>query len=201
MDFLILICYGNYEDIEKMKKKIKIDGINLSLIRLVSGLVIAFSLLFFGILVDKCSFKILLNLITIIEMIISASLYFIAKYEIILTIAILLLLVCVGGNFAIIPPVYNKIYGISYGPEMYGILGIWIGVAYLIGSLLSKFVLEKDFDYLLAFSIGGGLCFIKIFFLNCCKINKFNIKKQITINNSISEIQKENTDSEEDSGF
>ena len=170
MDFLILICYRDFGDIKKF------DSIKISfLIRLVSGLVIAFSYFLFGILIDKCKFKILLNLITINEIIISASLYFITINDIILIVLILLILICVGGNLAIFLPIYNKIYGISYGAEMYGIAGIWIGVAHLTASLLSVFVLKKDFDYLLAFSIGGGLCFIKIIIFNCCEIKKYNI--------------------------
>ena len=198
MDFLILISYREFA------KKRNIDSNNISLIRLLGGLVIALSYFLFGILIDKFRTKILLNLITIIEIIISVSLFLIAKNDVILIILILLILICVGGNFAIIPPLYNKLYGISYGPEMYGIVGIWIGIAHLIASLLSRIVLNNDFDYFIAFSIGGGLCFIKIFILNCCKINKFNIMNKIsTINsiNTISEIQKENTENEEDSGF
>ena len=84
---------------------------------------------------------------------------------------------------------------------MYGIVGIWIGIAHLIDSLLSRIFLNNDLDYLLAFSIGGGLCFIKIFILNCCKIKKLNVMSKKTTINTISEIQKENTESEEDSGF
>ena len=195
MNFLILICYSDFGEIKKFDNKY------ISLIRLGSGLVIAFSYFLFGILIDKCKFKTLLNLITIIEIIISASLYFITINDIILIVLILLILLCIGGNLAILPPMYNKVYGISYGAEMYGIAAIWIGVAHLTGSLLSHFILKKDFDYLLAFSIGGGLCFLKIIIFNCCKIKKYNIiDKRNTINN-ISEIQNRTSISVVDSTF
>ena len=195
VDFLILICYKDFGDMKDF------DRTYISLRQLVSGLVISFSYFLFGILVDKYNFKTLLNFITIIEIIISASFYFITINDIILIILILLILICIGANFAIIPPMYNKIYGISFGSEIYGITAIYIGVAHLTITFLIKFVIEKDFDYLLAFSIGGGLCFIKILILNCCKIHKFNSINKITTINRISTNQNRKTVSDEESSF
>ena len=81
---------------------------------------------------DKFGFKVLMFIITAIEIIISATLYFSVQIEALYIISVLLISACLGGHFAILSPVFNKVFGLEKGPEMYGLTGNFIGIASVI---------------------------------------------------------------------
>ena len=110
---------------------------------------------------DKFGFKILMFIITTIEIVIAATLYFSVQNEIIYIISVLLISACLGGHFAILSPVFNKVFGLEKGPEMYGLTGNFIGIASVSGPLMSNFVLKEKQDFLIVFLVGGGLCVVK----------------------------------------
>ena len=76
-------------------------------------------------------------------------------------ISVLLISACLGGHFAILSPVFNKIFGLEKGPEMYGLTGNCIGIASVSGPLMSNFVLKNKQDFLIVFLVGGALCVVK----------------------------------------
>ena len=92
---------------------------------------------------DKFGFKILMFIITSIEIIIAATLYFSVQNDILYIISVLLISACLGGHFAILSPVFNKVFGLEKGPEMYGLTGNFIGIASVSGPLMSNFVLKE----------------------------------------------------------
>ena len=110
---------------------------------------------------DKFGFKILMFIITTIEIIIAATLYFSVQNEIIYIISVLLISACLGGHFAILSPVFNKVFGLEKGPEMYGLTGNFIGIASVSGPLMSNIVLNEKPDFLIVFLVGGTLCVVK----------------------------------------
>ena len=110
---------------------------------------------------DKFGFKVLMFIITTIEIIIAATLYFSVQIEVIYIISVLLISACLGGHFAILSPVFNKIFGLEKGPEMYGLTGNFIGIASVSGPLMSNFVLKEKKDFLIVFLFGGALCVVK----------------------------------------
>lgn len=114
---------------------------------------------------DKFGFKVLMFSITVIEIIISATLYFSVSITIVYIISVLLISACIGGNFAILSPTFNKVFGLEDGPAMYGLTGNFIGLASISGPILTKFILEDKKDFLVAFLVGGTFCVIKIFAL------------------------------------
>lgn len=114
---------------------------------------------------DKFGFKILMFVITVIEMIIAATLYFSVHTPVIYVISILLIAACIGCHFSILSPCFNKIFGLEVGPEMYGLTGNFIGIASICGPLMTKFIIKEKSDYLYAFLVGGTFCMIKIFVL------------------------------------
>ena len=73
---------------------------------------------------DKFGFKKLMFIITIIEIIVGSSFYFIVKFEIIYIIKLLLVALCIGGTFTILTPIFVKIFGLFVGPELYRLTGI-----------------------------------------------------------------------------
>lgn len=126
---------------------------------------------------DRFGFKILMFIITGIEIAIAGTLYFSVNIVVIYIIGVLLISACIGGHFAILSPTFNKVFGLEKGPEMYGLTGNFIGIASVAGPLMSNFVLKEKKDFLIVFSVGGGLCVVKLIVLIFFKENdKFKYK-------------------------
>ena len=113
---------------------------------------------------DKFNFKILMVIISIIEMTISVSVYFFAGNPYIFVIENLLVATCLSGTFTTITPLFNKIFN-ELGAEMYGLTGIFIGVASFLGPVLTKILCKEDKDYLIVYLVGAGICLVKFIFL------------------------------------
>ena len=109
---------------------------------------------------DKFGFKPLMTIIAFIEISLAASFYFIVKIGELYFVCVLLIALCLGGHFSMLAPLFNKVYGVAIGPQIYGICGIFIGLANLTGPLLSAFFLKEKTDFLVAFLIGGGIVII-----------------------------------------
>ena len=97
-----------------------------------------------GFLRDKLGFKILMIIITLIEIIISITIQFSVHNSFLYAISILAIAACIGGHFAILAPTFNKVFGLGLGPELYGITGIFIGIASISGPLLTNFILKDE---------------------------------------------------------
>ena len=126
------------------------------------GVINGSSRFLWGWLMDKFGFKVLMFVITGIEIAIAGSLYFTISITPLFIGSVLLISACIGGHFAILSPVFNKIFGLERGPEMYGITGNFIGVASICGPIITNFVLHKKEDFLPVFLVGGGFCVIKL---------------------------------------
>ena len=144
---------------------------------------------------DKFGFKVLMFIITAIEIIISATLYFSVQIEALYIISVLLISACLGGHFAILSPVFNKVFGLEKGPEMYGLTGNFIGIASVSGPLMSNFILKEKKDFLIVFLIGGALCVVKFVVLIFFNENvKFKYKKS---DDNLIENEKDKSDEKE----
>jgi len=129
------------------------------------GIVNGSSRFLWGYLMDKLGFKTLMFIITIIEVTVGSTLYFIANIEPLFVIEVLLIGACIGGNFVILAPTFKKIFGLQIGPELYGITSISIGIANISGPILTKLLLNQIEDYLIAFIIATSLSGIKLIIL------------------------------------
>ena len=136
----------------------------LYLIGILFGIVNGSTRFIWGFLMDKFNFKILMVIISIIEMAICFSIYFVASNPALFVIENLLVAVCLSGTFTTITPLFNKIFN-NVGAEMYGLTGIFIGVASFLGPVLTKLIISDDNDYLIVYCVGGGICLIKFIFL------------------------------------
>lgn len=185
MDNLIANCYRDFANRNDVAQKY------LIVLGICFGLVNGSSRFFWGFLMDKFKFKILMSIISGIELIIAATFYFSVNYDILYVISVLLIATCIGGHFSIIAPLFNKIYGIEIGPQAYALCGIFMGLSNLSGPLLCKFFLKNNRDFLVTFLIGGCLIMIKVFTLlmfnedEKCKLKDDNNQDNIiTIDNS-----------------
>ena len=137
------------------------------------GLVNGSTRFIWGFLMDKFGFKILMIIISIMEMGIAGSIYFLVQYPIIYVIENSLIACCLSGTFTTITPLFNKIFGKDYGAELYGLTGISIGIASFCGPILAKAIIpeikSKDdpniIYYLYLYIAGGAVCFIKFIIL------------------------------------
>ena len=142
------------------------------------GIVNGSSRFLWGFLMDKLGFKTLMFIITIIEVTVGSTLYFMVEYEAIFVIEVLLIGACIGGNFVILAPTFKKIFGLQIGPELYGITSISIGIANISGPILTKFLLKEQKDYLISFIIATSLSGIKLFLLLFFNENPYEFKNQ-----------------------
>ena len=140
------------------------------------GLVNGSTRFIWGLLMDKFGFKILMFIISIIEMGIAGSVYFIVEYHIIYVIEVSLIACCLSGTFTTITPLFNKVFGKENGAEMYGLTGFSIGIASFCGPILIKIIIPKSDsetkkddpsikNYLYLYIVGGVICFIKFIVL------------------------------------
>ena len=180
MDFLIPNCsrdFGNRNNISQTY--LYITGFLFSIVN-------GFSRFIWGIFMDKFGFKKLMFIITIIEIIVGSSLYFIIEFGILFIIELILVSLCIGGTFTILTPIFIQIFGLYVGPELYGLTGISIGISNISGPLLmGLFSSGENSSFLIMFLIGTGFCVIKLIVLiffdeNNKKYNDINdIKKNI----------------------
>ena len=129
------------------------------------GIVNGSSRFLWGDLLDKYGFKILMYIVTFLEIMVSCTIYYTVKYDILYIIMVLIVAACLGGNFCCISPLYTLIYGIEVGPQMYALAGIVLGISQFCGPLLVKFILSEKKHYLLTFLIGGTFCMSKLIVL------------------------------------
>ena len=142
------------------------------------GIVNGSSRFLWGYLMDKFGFKTLMFAITIMEVTVGISLFFVVNVSFLFVICVLCIGACIGGNFVILAPTFNKIFGLQTGPELYGITSISIGMANLSGPIMTKFILNENKDYLIAFLIGAALSFAKFIILFFFKEEQYEFKNK-----------------------
>lgn len=156
MNFLLLISQKDFGNINKINQN------TICMIKFLFGISISISNILFGIVIDICEFKKLMYIITGIEILISGSLYFAVENDSLYILSILSIGICIGGNFSILALEFNRKFGIFFGPEIYGVCGIFIGIANLASCFLTKFLFLENIHYVLGYLIGGSLCICKL---------------------------------------
>ena len=172
MDFLISNCnrdFGNRNNVPSNA---------IFTLGILFGIVNGSSRFLWGYLMDKFGFRNLMFVITTIEVTVGVSLYFVVKFAPLFVICVLLIGACIGGNFVILAPTFNKIFGLQIGPELYGITSISIGIANISGPILTTLILKENKDYLIAFLIGASLSFTKIILLFFFKEEQYEFKNK-----------------------
>ena len=169
IDIVFCFLISNTSRILGNNKKVGQNA--LYLVGILFGLMNGATRPIWGYLMDKFSFKILMFIISFIELGVSATIYYFAGNPFIFVLENILVACCLSGATLFIP-LFHKIFGKDYGAQLYGITGFSIGLASLVGPLLIKILVNEDKDYLTVYLIGGSLCFIKTLALICFKENK-----------------------------
>ena len=118
---------------------------------------------------DKLGFKFLMIIISILELIVSLTIFYIAnnlKNELIYIIENLIIALCLSGTFTMITPTFSNIFG-RKGAEIYGITGFMIGVASFLGPVLTKIFIRNNGvnDYKIVYFSGGGFVILNLVFI------------------------------------
>jgi MFS family permease len=92
------------------------------------------------------------------------------------------LIACCLSGITILIPLFPKIFGKEFGAELYGLTGIFVAIASLVGPLLIKLIVKDVEDYLTVYLIGAGLGIIKLIALICFKENKPYVFEYMNLN-------------------
>lgn len=166
LTFLIVACFLITNTYRLFGNNKKVGQSPLYIIGILFGLVNGGTRFIWGYLMDKFNFKIIMIIISIIEITICFTFYFSAGSPAIFVIENLLVATCLSGTFTTITPLFNKVFK-DIGAEMYGLTGFFIGLASFLGPVLTKIIIKKEsndddnYDYLILYIVGGVICIIK----------------------------------------
>ena len=140
----------------------------------VCGLLNAIFRILWGFIYDCYGFKILYTIITLLQIVISATFYFSANYIYTYFIANILENIVFSGHDTIIPPIISKIFGMKNTIILIGITKYYIGTVEFIGALIGKFVIKENPDYLtVVYWIGCGFAIMAFIICIFTREDKF----------------------------
>ena len=147
-----------------------------------------------GILFDRFGFKPLYTLLVCVELIISASIFFIGGYSSLYFIAVCITSLLLAGNIALMVPLYPKIFGTRYGPEVNGIAVALYGFSCLLGPIIAKFFIKERSDYKNLYLSGTFFALISLITVLTFDEKVFKFKHQKNEEDGKSNIEKRSTE-------
>lgn len=123
---------------------------------------------------------------TFFEIFVSFTIDYLVKYPYVYVIENLIIASCISGLFTTITPLFSKVFGKKYGPEIYGLTGFFCGFANISGAFLTRFAIKEKNDYLKIHIVGGISAVVQLFFLIIFNENKkFEFKSDRNKSNQI----------------
>ncbi len=98
LDFLISNCYRDFGN------KYGCEQTSMFILGILFGVVNGISRFLWGLLLDKYGFKILMYIITFLEVTAASTIYFTVEYDALYIIVVLIVAACFSGNFCCISP-------------------------------------------------------------------------------------------------
>ena len=115
-----------------------------------------------GILFDKFGFKSLYILLVITEIFISASIFYVGQNGLLYFALVCVTAFLLAGNISLMVPLYPKIYGTKYGPEVNGIAVALYGFSCLLGPIIAKFLIHEKSDYKTLYFSGTFMAILSL---------------------------------------
>lgn len=100
-----------------------------------------------GFLFDKFSFRLLMSIILVIQIIVAMTIPFIAEFVYVYIVENVFMAACLSGSFTLLAPIYNKTFGRAEGARLFGIIGPFIGIVTFLGPVISRLVVKENKDY------------------------------------------------------
>lgn len=117
------------------------------------------SRIFWGILIDKTSFKKVYSYILITQIFLCATFHFICKIDYLFLIWNAILFACLGGNYTLLPPIAIKLYGKINGVRIYAFFICSMGLASIFVYFIQLYVVRfLGYDYLFFVLSGISFC-------------------------------------------
>jgi hypothetical protein len=119
-----------------------------------------------------------MSVILFSELIISASIYYSTSISILFIIETLLIAACQSGTFVLLIPTFHKTFGPKNGASIYGITGILVGLAALLGPILTQQFKGEQTDYLKVYLIGSAAVSFNLIILILFRETAYMYKSQ-----------------------
>jgi len=129
-----------------------LDDKYLTLIGSIGAIACSFSRFIWGIILEKSTFKAIYGLLSIINALLAFSVFYIVASKNIYFIYVILAYLCYGGHLGMFPAVTSQIFGIRYGPQIYGILFYAFPASNFVQYLLMNYVSQ---GYWIIYKISG----------------------------------------------
>ena len=143
---MIAVNYKTY-----VKAKIS-DDKYLTMVGFVGAIACGLSRIIWGTVLERDTFKFLYYSLAILNAFLAFTVYFINGIKEIYFVYVVLAYVCYGGHLGMFPAVTSQIFGVRYGPQIYGILFYAFPVSNFIQYLLVNYVEQ---GYFVIFKISG----------------------------------------------
>lgn len=143
---MISVNYRTY-----VKAKI-LDDKYLAMIGSIGAVACGFSRFIWGSVLEKGTFKFLYYTLSIVNAFLAFTVYFISGIKEVYFAYVVLAYICYGGNLGMFPAVTSQIFGVRYGPQIYGILFYAFPVSNFIQYFLVNYI---DQGYFIIFKISG----------------------------------------------
>lgn len=143
---MISVNYKTY-----VKAKIT-DDKYLTMIGYVGAIACGLSRIIWGAVLERDTFKFLYYSLAIVNAFLAFTVYFINGIKEIYFAYVVLAYICYGGHLGMFPAVTSQIFGVRYGPQIYGILFYAFPVSNFIQYLLVNYVEQ---GYFVIFKISG----------------------------------------------
>ena len=179
-NFCVVFCYLLINSSRTLGNLKGLDQSILNIIGASFGFVNAGSRVTSGYLLDRYGFQKIMSVITIVELLVSVTVYLAANSSIFYLIENALVAFSLGATFTLIPPYYDKTFGRKQGLKIYAISGVSAGVCSIVGSLMIKYLVKNLTDYLIIFLISAIFIVVQAITLLFLNDGKYLYKKNVT---------------------
>lgn len=112
-----------------------------------------------GLMLEKMSFKVVYSFLCIMNAFLAFTVFYIKTIPPVYFIYVICAYICYGGHLGIFPAIVTQVFGLRYGPQIYGLLFLAFPVSNFIQYFFINLI-PSTFGYWLIFMISGGMsCF------------------------------------------
>ena len=191
--FLLSNTYRNFGN-EK-----DLDDLGMQFLSKAFTLLNTFSRLIWGIVVDKCGFKIPYIIICVNQLICGGLIYLASNKFYTYFIVVCFGVLSYAGHIILFPNLINHKFGVENSVILLGICGIFGGISCILGPILTFFIIKDINDYLIIYLIGSAPTIISLFLTFFVKMDKENENNIKEMNEQIKDENEKNVERTDDS--
>lgn len=124
-----------------------------------------FSRYFWGYMIEKVGFKGIYSLMCIVNAFLAFTVYYIKSWEPVYCLYVVLAYISYGGHLGMFPAIASQVFGVRYGPQIYGILFFAFPVSNFIQYTFIN-IISTTFGYWFVFMISGGMSVLALLMSN-----------------------------------